>query len=438
MRHRIHHLLICGFLDKPYPVLYFTIVFPNVATFIKDFRIELYQWLDWRSQRTVNNLLLRMPDDFRNQYQETLLISAQNFLSLSSTEFAPELFIKDFQLNRYTSDESFEQIKFRLLTGYVDSKIKFQLFPILRQLTGDDTIGHSNVGIAARASCKKVKSSLKRAVYNEEKIEKYMFFFNRFKEVNNSELLPSQLTINKWTEKNYQQVADRYNEIKLEYWESINGAQAKKMLEEIGQAIRDYERSFIASHTVDIDDHSVESEVISSEHERSFTLDLCNFIRDLLCTLNGSSNPEINRRIIFAILNHGFNINQVDIAEQYEQDKKRQYIVSRELNKLYQEIAKRYFKHCYIQPSSEQIDSFIKLLKNTAVDNINLDMPILKRVFVDDFEQVFSAYIITSHTTITMKTNMMTSQVEHQYNITLDEVAKNYLSHWIEEKLSHL
>lgn len=259
-------------------------------------------------------------------------------------------------------------------------------------------------------------------------------------------LLPSQLPINKWTENNYQQVADRYNKIQSEncqHWEFIDGAQAKTMLTQIGEAIRDYEGSFISSHTVDIDDHSVESQVISSEYDCSFTLDLCNFIRDLLCTLNGSSNPEINRRIIFAILNHGFNINQVEIAEKCEQDKKRQYIVSRELNKLYQEIAKMYFKHCHIQPSSEQLDSLIKLLKNKAVDGIELDLPIFRRVFVDDFEeifeQIFTAYIVTSNTTIEMQTNMMTSKIEHQYNITLDEVAKNYLSQWIEKnkKLSH-
>lgn len=192
MRHPIHHLLICAFIAKPYPFLYLTIVFPNVATFIKfikDFRIELYQWLCQRCQQTVNNLLLRTSDDFRTHHQETLLIYAQNSL-LSSTEFAPELFIKDFDFNKY-SDKSFDDI-FRILTGYVDHKIKYLLFPILRKLTGDSSIGHSNLGIAAIASYKKsdkkVKSSLKRAGYNEEKIEKYMFFFNRFKEVTHSEL----------------------------------------------------------------------------------------------------------------------------------------------------------------------------------------------------------------------------------------------------------
>jgi hypothetical protein len=34
-----------------------------------------------------------------------------------------------------------------------------------------------------------------------------------------------------------------------------------------------------------------------------------------------------------------------------------------------------------------------------------------------------------------MKTNIMISKVEHQYNINLDEVDKKYLSHWIEKKI---
>jgi len=86
------------------------------------------------------------------------------------------------------------------------------------------------------------------------KAEQYVFFFNKFKEVRNSEILGSQLAINEWTEDNYERVADRYNKIKPEDWEYIDGAQARTMLEEIGQAIRDYEKSFIASRTVNIDE----------------------------------------------------------------------------------------------------------------------------------------------------------------------------------------
>jgi hypothetical protein len=75
------------------------------------------------------------------------------------------------------------------------------------------------------------------------------------------------------------------------------------------------------------------------------------------------------------------------------------------------------------------------------VDGIEVDMPILSRIFADDFEQIFEqffrAYIVTSTTIIEMKTNIMISKVEHQYNINLDEAAKNYLSHWIEKKLNH-
>jgi chromatin segregation and condensation protein Rec8/ScpA/Scc1 (kleisin family) len=108
---------------------------------------------------------------------------------------------------------------------------------------------------------------------------------------------------------------------------------------------------------------------------------------------------------------------------------------------LYKEIANMYFKSCHTQASSEKLALFIKLLKNKAVDGIEVDMPILSRIFVDDFEQIFEqffrAYIVTSTTIIEMKTNIMISKVEHQYNINLDEVDKKYLSHWIEKKLNH-
>ncbi|MBD2139361.1 hypothetical protein H6F32_17730 [Anabaena sp. FACHB-1237] len=420
-------ILICAFPVKPYLVLYLNIVF----ILIKNFRIELYHWLCQRCQITVNKFLSRMPDDFRNQHQDTLLISAQNFLSCSSTEFAPELFIQDFDFSRYTFDESSAQIQFRIFTGYVDRKIKYQIFVILRELVGDTTIGHSNVGLAARTTSKRVQSSLERAGYNHENTEQYMFFFNRFKEVRTSEILPSHLAISQWKEDNYQLVADRYNEIKPETWESINGAKSKIMLEKIGQAIRDYERSPIASHTVSIDAHGVESTVISPEYDSCLLLDLCDFIRNLLRRLDGRSNPEINRRIIFAILNHGLDINQVEIAERYIT---RQYIVSRQLNRLYDKIAKGYFPSCGTEPSSEQLNLFIQLLKNRAVNGQQLRIPILKRIFVDEFEQIFSAYIVTSHTTINMKTDIMISKVQDQYNINLDEVARNYLSQWIRTK----
>ncbi|MEH2231095.1 MAG: hypothetical protein V7K71_15985 [Nostoc sp.] len=426
-----NRLLICAFLFNPYPALYLTIVFTNIAILIKNFRIELYHWLCQRCKITVNNLLSRMPDDFRKQHEEALLIYAQN--SLHSTEFAPEIFIANFDFNKSISDESFARITV-LLTAYVDRKIKFQLFSILRKLVGDDTIGHNNVGLAAKASDQKVQSSLERAGYNQEKKSHYMFFFRRFKQVRNSQILPSKVAISKWNEADYQKLADIYNIEKLKNWQFIDSAKARIMLENIGQAIRDYERSFVANFTVNINDHNVETEVIISEYDSSFLLDLCDFIRNLLPILDGKNKPTINRRIIFAILNHGFNINQVDIAEKYENDKRKQYIVSRELAELYKEISSRYFEFHHTQLSSENIALFIKLLKNKIVDDRELNMPVLSRVFVDDFIQIFKSDTISSETSIRMKENIMTLMIEEQYKINLDECAKQYLSRWIRER----
>lgn len=426
-----NRLLICAFLSNPYPALYLTIVFTNVATLIKNFRIELYHWLCQRCERTVNNLLSRTPDDFRKRHEEALLIYAQN--SLHSTEFAPEIFIASFDFNKSTSDESFDQITV-LLTAYVDRKIKFQLFSILRKLVGDNTIGHSNVGVAAKASYQKVQSSLERARFNQEKKSQYMFFLRIFKQLRNSQILSSNVSLSKWDESDYQQVADRYNEIKLTNWQSIDGAKAKIMLEEIGQAIRAYESSFISVRTVNIDAPNVESEVIIPEYDRSFLLDLCDFVRKLLHTLDGRNNPKINRRIIFAILNYGFNINQVGIAEEYEHDKRKQYIVSRELTELYKEISNRYFEFHHTRPSSEKLALFIKLLKNKIVDGRELDMPILSRVFFDDFMQIFNSDTVSSETAISIKENIMVLIIERQYNINLDEYAKQYLFRWIRER----
>ncbi|MBD2215048.1 hypothetical protein H6G27_35180 [Nostoc linckia FACHB-104] len=426
-----NRLLICAFLSNPYPALYLTIVFTNVATLIENFRIELYHWLCQRCKITVNNLLSRMPDDFRKRHEEALLIYAQN--SLHSTEFAPEIFIASFDFNKSTSNESFDQITV-LLTAYVDRKIKFQLFSILRKLVGDDTIGHSNIGVAAKASDQKVQSSLERAGYNQEKKSQYMFFFRKFKQVRNSQILPSNVAISKWDEADYQQVADRYNIEKLKNWQSIDSTKARIMLVTIGQAIRAYEKSFIVDFTVNIDAHNVESEVIIPEYDHSFLLDLCDFIRKLLPTLDGRNNPKINRRITFAILNYGFNMNQVDIAEEYEHDKRKQYIVSRELTELYKEISNRYFEFHNTRPSSEKLALFIKLLKNKIVDGRELNMPVLSRVFVDDFMQIFRSDTVSSETAISIKETIMTLIIERQYKINLDDCAKQYLSRWIGER----
>jgi hypothetical protein len=422
-----NRLLICAFLSNPYPTLYLTIAFPNVATLIKNFRIQLYYWLCDRCEKNVNYLLSKISDNFRKQYQEALLINVQN--SLYSQEFAPEIFIENFYFNKCTSDVSSDQIQYHL-TAYVDRKIKYQLFPILRKLVGDDTIGHSDVGLAVKASDKKVQLSLERAGYNQEKKSQLMFFLRRFKQVRNSQILPSDVAICKWNEAEYQQVADRYNEEKRRDWQSIDGARAKIMLEEIGKAIRTYEKSFIPYLTASRDEHP---EVIIPETDTSYILDLCNFIRELLSTLDGRNNPKRNRRIIFAILNHGFDINQVDIAEEYEQDKRKQYIVCRELTTLYKEISKRYFEFHHMQPSSEKLDFFIKLLKNKTVDGIELDMPVIRRVFVDDFMQIIKLHAISSEIAISTKENIMVSTIERKYKINLDECAKQYLSRWMKD-----
>jgi hypothetical protein len=425
-----NRVLICAFLSNPYPALYLTIVFPNVASLIKNFRIQLYYWLCDRCEKNVNALLSRISDNFRTRYQEALLIDIQN--SLYFQEFAPEIFIANFDFNKCTSDGSFDQIQYQL-TAYIDRKIKYQLFPILRKLVGDDSIGHSNVGLVVKASDKKVQLSLERAGYNQERKSQLMFFIRRLKQVKNSQILLSNVAIGKWDEAEYQQVADRYNEEKRQNWQSIDGARAKIMLEEIGQVIRTYERPFIEGLAVNIDAHSVEIEEIIPEPNTSFLLDLCDFIRELLARLDGRNNPQINRRIIFAILNHGFDINQADIAEEYEQDRSKQYIVSRELTFLYKEISKMYFEFHHMQPSSEKLAFFIKILKNKTVDGIKLNMPVMRRVFVDDFMQIIKLDTIRSETGISMKENIIILTIDRKYKINLDEYAKQHLSRWMKD-----
>jgi DNA-binding Lrp family transcriptional regulator len=419
-----HRLLICAFPLQLY-------------------REELYQWLYWRCQKTVNRFFTQTSetsDKFINVHQESLLEFAKNCLLNNSTEFAPELFIQGFDFNRYSDHDSDEIC--RILTAFVDKKIKYLLFPEIRKRTGDSTIGHSNVGLAARASYEKVQQSLKRAGYNEEKKRKYLFFFKKFQEVRTSELLPSTHPIHLWTLDDYQRVAERFKEIKPEHRQPINGAQAKAMLEEIGQKIIEYEQSFIPS-PIYIDDPDETTQLFSPETEIesemrgdnfSYLLELCNFIRHLLPRLDRKKYRTINRGINFAILNHGFNINQREIAKQYGIS---QPNVSRPLTELYKEIAKRCFEHYNTEQSSENLARFIKLLTNIEVDGKKLQMPILRRVFVDDFEKIFTAYIVNSDTTIQQRIDIMTSKVEHQYNINLDEVAPNYLSLWIESKLTH-
>jgi DNA-directed RNA polymerase specialized sigma subunit len=224
------------------------------------------------------------------------------------------------------------------LKKFSDHKIKFSLFPKVREITGLPTLGQSNLGLAARASRKLVKDALMNSRY-QSNVSQYLLIWQCFQEVRKA----VKLKVNKFKAERFQEIADRYNQLESYEPLKIDGNEVKNYLEHIGSAIREL---------LDFKSLSLDTPLDSNLESES---SLKNLIADKATDLDSLSNYEMHQNIeklkqtLIVFLNnlqpielqqilwlrHGLNFKQREMSVVLLLD---QTTLSRKLKKLYKEI----------------------------------------------------------------------------------------------------
>jgi RNA polymerase sigma factor (sigma-70 family) len=333
-----------------------------------------------RSQESVTEMkLARFLFLLLRQYPEDKLIQAhwQAFLFkrcekvarqisyLLPTNCYRNLFLDFFQMGcelvAFPFDflESFDDRRPKLnywyatLKKFSDHKIKFSLFPRVREIIGLPTLGQSDLGLAARASRKQVKEALMNSRYNLNSSQ-YLLIWQCFQEVRKS----VKLEVNKFKVEQFQLICDRYHQLQSHERLKIDGNEIKSYLEDVGSALR---------QLLDFQPLSLDIFLDSNSESESSLKD---FIADPATNIDGLSSYEMQQAIerLRQVLNellenlkpvelqqilwlrHGLNLKQKEMSLALALD---QATISRKLKTLYQEI---FLQLAQIAHQGSQID----------------------------------------------------------------------------------
>ncbi|GAB1540291.1 hypothetical protein NUACC21_29600 [Scytonema sp. NUACC21] len=164
----------------------------------------------------------------RNSY-DILSILQEAFQTTCKYASNPKSFFRGFQI-RERNEYSYHSIK---------KYIKERIYGLVRdELIKEKQVSqaskHTNLGLAAKSSQKRVRDALEAQGITQEPIIKYIGIWNTFQEARKA----SQSDISSLTEKHFEEIAWRYSQLNSV---EIDGKTIKIYLEDIGRAVRDYQ-----------------------------------------------------------------------------------------------------------------------------------------------------------------------------------------------------
>lgn len=263
------------------------------------------------------------------------------------------------------------------LKAFSDNKIKYFLFPKVRNLTGVTTLGLTNLGLASRSSRKQVSEALKQS-RSLEIVSQYLLAWRCFQEVKKS----IKLKLNKIKPEHFQQIADRYNQLAPCQTNKIDKETICDWLEEIGRSIRQMlePQSIsldcqIGEDTTLIDilpfDRNLERDILYELEVNQNQNDLIEFI---VCLLQQQENIR-DKQVL--LLMYGFELNQNQIAEEL---KIHQTTISRWLKSVRKKILERISdwvrQNLEIELTSEglnEIKSVLNRYYSDQIDRLTID-----------------------------------------------------------------
>jgi DNA-directed RNA polymerase specialized sigma24 family protein len=258
------------------------------------------------------------------------------------------------------------------LKTFSDNKIKFCLFPKVRELTGFTTIGLTNLGLTSRSSRKQVIEALKQS-QSPEIASQYLQAWQGLQEVKKS----IKVKLNKFQPEHFQLIADRYNQLAPSQTRQIDRETICDWLEEIGRAIR----RFLEPQSISLDcqfeegttlidilpsNQNLDEDLLSQWEINQTRIALRQFIASWLSEIENFENRQI------LLLRYGFNLNQSRIAEELQRN---QSTIHHHLNSLHQnilgQIGEWVRQNIGIEPTSEGLNEIKNILIQYYSDQID-------------------------------------------------------------------
>ncbi|MBF2005541.1 MAG: hypothetical protein IGS49_08745 [Chlorogloeopsis fritschii C42_A2020_084] len=282
----------------------------------------------WRVKINLETLN-KTPSDINALFQDL-------FQTALEAALHPLEFFKNF--NQHRSEEDFWYASFK---SYTRHKIEGQVYDRLRKTQGFETLKHSNLGLAARASKIRVQEALQFVGQAEAQVTKLILAWKCFQEVKKA----LKIDTNSLQQEHFDAIALRFNYLCGETYPKVNGKTIEAWLKQIGAAVRSYVDRELES--LDTPRYKQEDEgTISWGDEipdpslllgwdtllfEEMKQDVANF-KNFLHYLIDKLNCETQELFVFI---HGLQMVQTQIAEEIE---KNASTVSRHYKKVLQQL----------------------------------------------------------------------------------------------------
>jgi hypothetical protein len=350
-------------------------------------------------------------------------------LKIADDLIKPNDFFKNFNL------EVNSQYYYPTLVKYTERKIKYGIYDLIREETGLETIGRSNLGLASRASKKKVQDALKYQGYTEVSLSKYLQIWCAFDEFRKSTKLP----VNQYNNNQFQEIAARYRQRNSE--SVVDGEEIKEILNAIGEAIRRLVDDKYAYRIGSIDDPDkkpwLENQQNNFVFQDFFTLEENSFFREYSNRLKESLNfllPNIpeseDRKLLFC--RHGLRLNQWEIVREFyperaSQCRKYQYLISRRLARVYKHFWFQLID--WVQQNMNQEFPLNSISTESRKDITSDFLEYLTIPLNDCYETQITEILNSSKLDLN---NCLIQKIQAKFNIVLSQYLKEKVLLWLE------
>ena len=251
----------------------------------------------------------------------------------------PVYFFRNFDPNHFENPA----LRYAALRSYCRKRIKGNVFDCVRKKPGMTDFMRSNLGLTRRSSQKIAVAAMEYVGHPTDRIAQYSLAKKCLNEHHKS----VKLDIDQYTALEFQQVADRYNQLlprlEIRTASTIDSQTIKIYLEEIGAAIRKFGARFNNPQSlIGQDGETIELEIpdpsgttayeLSEQQERQAQ---SNQIKDFLTTCLTALTPETSR---IPLLMHGLSLVQTKIATELD---KNQSTIARNYQKLIAELTEK-------------------------------------------------------------------------------------------------
>lgn len=380
---------------------------------------KAFSFLYERCHRVVGRMVRRLPPHLSEYDADHLLAIAYALLQ------SPDDFFSNFRFDQVNSEYFCPT-----LISYTDRKIERKIHERLRENTGLETIGRSNLGLTSRASQIRVERALKHGGYSQPLLSQYLQVWRCFQEFKQSVQYP----VNQYHNEDFQKIAALYYQRHPQATNrNLNGEIIKEWLNVIGAAIRRLlDDQYPYTVSIDNDDNWLTNRQQSpSELEDSFFNEyserLKEMLNDLLQTITEIEEKE--RKLLFC--KHGLKLKQREIALAFEIQ---QCQISRRLKQLYER--KLYPKIiAWIDNNMTQEFPPDSISAESSELNCSEALKYLT-ILLDESYETQITQILKEYSPTSEYFQLLVQKIQETFNIVLNQYLESIVLLWLKKRLS--